>query len=66
MSRERSIGFWVLGSVCILFGAMFAGASAAGWTESSTTSIAIGTFLAFFLILIGGMFWITVAISHFE
>ena len=66
MSRERSIGFWVLGSICILFGAMFAGATAAGWTEVSALSTALGSFLAFFLILIGGMFWITVAIAHFE
>ena len=66
MSKERSIGFWVLGSICILFGAMFAGATAAGWTETSVLSTAIGGFLAFFLILIGGMFWITVAIAHFE
>ena len=66
MSRERSIGFWVLGTVCIMFGAMFAGSTAAGWAEQSVYNTAIGTFLAFFLILIGGMFWITVAISHFE
>jgi len=64
MSRERSIGFWVIGAVCILFGAMFAGSTAAAWSNS--TSSIIGTALAFFLILIGGMFWITVAIAHLE
>ncbi|MEM5804355.1 MAG: hypothetical protein QXU82_00670 [Candidatus Aenigmatarchaeota archaeon] len=64
MSRERSIGFWVLGSACILFGAMFAGATAANW--SNMASNLIGTALAFFLILMGGMFWITVAIAHLE
>lgn len=65
MSRERSIGFWALGSFCIFIGCVLAGALIEPGNEI-TAEVAIGYIMSFLLILVGGMFWISVAISHFE
>jgi hypothetical protein len=60
MATVRSIGFWIIGSVCVFLGALIAGAvePVLGATPGS---IALAYIIAFVLILVGGMLWITVA-----
>lgn len=53
-------GLWILGSVLVLIGAMFAGNIE--WVPgTTTTSYAMSIILAFVLVLVGGMCWISSA-----
>jgi len=58
----KIITFWILGAICILFGSMIA-----GHLEKTLGVTELGYFLAllvsFVLFLIGGLFWISVAIA---
>jgi hypothetical protein len=54
--------FWVVGSVCILFGSMVAGSLQRGLGVSES-SFFIGLLTALILFLIGGMLWIVVAVA---
>ncbi len=55
-------GLWLLGSVTLFFGAMIAGN--VEWIEGTTAwSFAIAVLLAFLLILIAGLFWISAAVN---
>jgi|YelNatPaOPRAMG01_1025707.scaffolds.fasta_scaffold05477_6 hypothetical protein len=54
--------FWVIGSICILFGSMIAGSlqRSLGVSESS---FVIGLLTALLLFMLGGIFWITVSVA---
>lgn len=53
--------FWVLGSLLVLFGAMIAGQARPDVLGASTSSFVISLVVAFILILVGSLMWITVA-----
>lgn len=54
--------FWIIGSVCILFGSMIAGSlqRSLGVSESS---FLIALLTALLLFMIGGMLWIVVSVA---
>ncbi|MCD6367533.1 MAG: hypothetical protein J7L45_00430 [Candidatus Aenigmarchaeota archaeon] len=53
--------FWILGSLLILFGSMIAGQARPDVLGASMSSFVISIIIAFILILVGGLMWITVA-----
>ncbi|MBI4017460.1 MAG: hypothetical protein HY366_00775 [Candidatus Aenigmarchaeota archaeon] len=59
----RPIIFWAIGTLLVLFGAMIAGQATPDALGATTASFAGSILLAFILLLIGGLFWITVASS---
>lgn len=53
-------GLWILGALLVLIGSMFAGNIE--WVEGTTTaSFTMSIILAFVLVLLGGMCWISSA-----
>ena len=55
-------GLWVLGTVALFLGVMFAGNLE--WVEGTTeASFLISVILSFFLLLIAGMCWISSAVN---
>lgn len=54
--------FWIIGSVCVLAGSMIAGSLQRGLGVSDS-SFYIGLLTALILFLLGGMFWIAVAVA---
>jgi len=65
MADTRTIVFWLTGTICVFFGALIAG-SVEPVIGSSTGSIIMAYALAFILVLLGGMFWISTAIMQTE
>jgi len=65
MADIRTIVFWLIGTVCVFFGSLIGG-SVEPTIGSTTTSIMMAYALAFILILLGGMFWISTAILQTE
>ncbi len=63
MEINRSILFWVVGSLCIFFGSLIAGSVEPSALGASTESVVIAYIIAFILILVGGMFWISVSVA---
>jgi len=61
MADIRTLVFWLIGTICIFFGALIAG-SVEPVVGSTTVSIVMAYSLAFILVLLGGMFWISTAI----
>ncbi|NOZ81789.1 MAG: hypothetical protein GXO63_01420 [Candidatus Micrarchaeota archaeon] len=59
--QNKSIGLWILGSICIFFGALFAGSVEPDVLGATPQGVIITYIIAFVLILVGGMFWIAVA-----
>ncbi len=55
MMKKRAVGFWVLGALCIFF-AMFL----VSGVQSGESSAIMAYLISFVLVLIGGMFWISV------
>jgi hypothetical protein len=66
MADIRTIVFWLIGTICIFFGALIAGAVEPSALGSTSVSIVMAYALAFILILLGGMFWISTAIIQTE
>jgi len=66
MTSTRSIGFWIIGSLCVFFGALIAGSVKPEVLGATTESVILAYIISFILILIGGMFWITVAVMREE
>lgn len=60
--KEKSIFFWILGTFCMFFGILIAGNVDPGALGASIESVGIAYVISFILILLGGMFWITVAV----
>ena len=65
MADIRTIIFWLIGTVCIFFGALIAG-SVEPVVGSTTVSIIMAYALSFILIMLGGMFWISTAIMQYD
>jgi hypothetical protein len=65
MADIRTIIFWLIGTTCIFFGSLIAG-SVEPVVGSTTVSIVMAYSLAFILIMLGGMFWISTAILQTE
>ena len=65
MADIRTIIFWLIGTTCIFFGSLIAG-SVAPVVGSTGVSITMAYGLAFILIMLGGMFWISTAIIQAE
>ena len=63
MADLRTIIFWLIGTICIFFGALIAG-SVEPVVGSTVVSITMAYGLAFILIMLGGMFWISTAIMN--
>jgi hypothetical protein len=63
MADLRTILFWLIGTICIFFGALIAG-SVEPVVGSTTVSILMAYGLSFILIMLGGMFWISTAIMQ--
>lgn len=66
MPVSRAIAFWIVGSICVFLGTMVAGAVEPSAIGATWWSILIAYIIAFVLILIGGMFWISVATTQEE
>jgi hypothetical protein len=66
MTNWRAIGFWLIGTICVFFGALIAGNVDPAALGATTLSVALAYIIAFILILIGGMFWISTAIMDIE
>ncbi len=61
MTDAKVFGFWVVGSIFIFLGSMIAGAVDPSALGATLPGIILSYLIAFFLILIGGMFWISAA-----
>jgi len=66
MADPRTIGFWFIGAICVFFGSLIAGSVDPAALGATTFSVAIAYIIAFILILLGGMFWISTAIIQVE
>jgi len=62
----RAVGFWLIGAILVFFGTLLAGAVDPAVLGATTTSVVFTYLLAFVLILIGGMLWISAAILQVE
>jgi len=60
--KQKSIFFWVIGTFCIFFGVLIAGNIDPGALGATMESVGISYIVSFILILLGGMFWITVSV----
>ena len=58
----KMVLFWIIGSFSILIGAMIAG-NVERTLGTDDQSFAAAVFIAFILILLGGLMWITVAVA---
>lgn len=55
-------GLWILGTIALFIGVLFAGNLE--WVEGTTEySFVISVTLAFFMLLLAGMFWISAAVN---
>lgn len=66
MTSNRAIGFWVVGAVCVFLGALIAGAVDPSVLGATMATTFIAYIISFVMILIGGMFWISVATAIHE
>jgi len=66
MADPRTIAFWFIGAICVFTGSLIVGSVEPSVLGSTTTSIAVAYIIAFVLILLGGMFWISTAIIQVE
>ena len=66
MTNNRALVFWMVGAVCIFFGALIAGNIEPEVLGASNASVILSFIVSFILILVGGMFWITTAVVHVE
>jgi len=66
MADPRTLGFWFIGSICIFFGSLIAGSVEPSALGTTTTSVILAYVIAFILILLGGMFWISTSVISIE
>ncbi|MFQ6020916.1 MAG: hypothetical protein ACE5J4_02770 [Candidatus Aenigmatarchaeota archaeon] len=66
MADWRAIGFWLIGTILIFFGSLIAGSVEPEALGATTVSVILAYIIAFVMILIGGMFWISTAVIQVE
>ena len=66
MADQRAIAFWVVGTICIFFGALIAGNVEPEALGATTESVVLAYVISFILLLLSGMFWISAAVIHLE
>lgn len=66
MADNRAIGFWVIGTVCVFFGSLIAGSVEPSALGARIESVILAYIISFVLILVGGMFWISVSATMHE
>lgn len=66
MTRMRAIAFWLIGTICVFFGSLIAGSVEIGSVGATSLSVTFAYIIAFVMILMGGMFWITTGILQEE
>ena len=59
--ESKPFFLWILGALMIMFGALIAGQARYDVLGATTSSFAIAMLISFIFILLGGLFWITVA-----
>jgi|GEM_PF-2504982 len=59
--ESKPFFLWIIGAGLITFGALIAGQARYDVLGATTTSFAIALLVSFIFILLGGLFWITVA-----
>lgn len=63
---NKAIIFWIIGSICVFLGALIAGSVEPSALGATLESVLVAYIISFILILIGGMFWISVATAEEE
>ena len=58
----KMVLFWIIGSMSILIGSMIAG-NVERTLGTDETGFGTAVFIAFILIMLGGLLWITVAVA---
>ncbi len=66
MADARVIAFWFIGALCVFFGALIAGSVEPSVLGATPSSVLIAYLIAFILILLGGMFWISTTLIQVE
>lgn len=66
MANPRTLGFWVIGAICVFFGSLIAGSVEPSVLGATTTSVILAYVIAFILILLGGMFWVSTSVISIE
>lgn len=62
--RSRAISFWLIGAMSMFFAFLIFSTASPSEFGSNATSIILAYVISFILILVGGMFWIS--IMHLE
>lgn len=66
MLEQKSVIFWIIGTICIFFGCMISGSVAPEALGATTESVILAYLIGMILLLLGGMFWISAAVVHVE
>ncbi|MBU5575216.1 MAG: hypothetical protein QXF15_01435 [Candidatus Aenigmatarchaeota archaeon] len=61
MVTAKEISFWIIGGICLFLGILIAGNINPSELGTDLLSVSIAYIIAFVLILVAGMFWISVA-----
>ncbi len=64
--ETKMIIYWIVGSVLIFMGVVLGGAVDPSALGSTTLGTVVSYLISFFLILFGGMFWISAAMYYTE
>ena len=64
MTSNQALGFWIVGAVCVFLGAVMAGSVEPTVLGATFSGVLIAYIIAFILILIGGMFWISISMLN--
>jgi hypothetical protein len=62
--RGRAVSFWIVGAIAMFFAFLIFSTASPTELGSNTANIILAYIIAFVLILVGGMFWIS--IMHLE
>jgi len=62
----KAIGFWLIGSLLVFFGALIVGNIDPTALGASSASVIVSYIIGFILIFVGGMFWISTAVIETE
>ena len=66
MPDQKSIIFWIIGTVCIFFGSLISGSVEPEALGATMESVILAYLIGIILLFLGGMFWISAAVVHVE